>query len=152
MDLFSLLDSCKVYIKRGVLGVRTLGKGKCYTDTREPRLHNRISITIHFYERPMASNMFPTPRAIHLVKLSAPYTKPPRCTSQVKLNFLTEAIDIVQIAQNWSVLPYFLMIMYFSKLELTLVSFHPPEARMKYLYLTVCMLKYSLHTCLDESS
>ena len=90
-------------------------------------------MTVHFYEGLMASNMFPTPRAIHLIKLSALYTKSPRYTNQVKFNFLTKAVDIVQIAQNRSIFPYFLMIMFFSKLKLVLVSFRLPEVTMKYL-------------------
>ena len=46
-------ESCVAYIKRGVVGVRALGKSKCPSDTREPRPHNRISITIYFYVGPM---------------------------------------------------------------------------------------------------
>ena len=42
-----------VYIKRGVVGVRALGKSKCHSDTREPRPHNRISVTIYFHVRLM---------------------------------------------------------------------------------------------------
>ena len=40
--------SCVAYIKRGVVGVRTLGKSKCPSDTREPKPQNRTSITIYF--------------------------------------------------------------------------------------------------------
>ena len=41
--------SCVVYIKRDVVGVRALGKSKCHSDTREPRPHNRISVTEYSY-------------------------------------------------------------------------------------------------------
>ena len=40
-DLFLVLESCVAYIKRGVVGARTLGKRKCHSDTREPGPHNR---------------------------------------------------------------------------------------------------------------
>ena len=42
-------ESCAVYIKRDVVGVRALGKSKCRSDTREPRPHDRISVTIYLY-------------------------------------------------------------------------------------------------------
>ena len=48
-----------MYIKRDVVGVRALGKSKCHSDTREPRLHNRISVTIYLYIRLMVCDMFP---------------------------------------------------------------------------------------------
>ena len=46
-------ESCVVYIKRGVVGVRALGKKQVSLSHREPRPHNRISITIYFYIRLM---------------------------------------------------------------------------------------------------
>ena len=46
-------ESCVAYIRRDVLGVRALGKSKCHSDTREPRPHNRISVTIYLYIRLM---------------------------------------------------------------------------------------------------
>ena len=51
-----------MYIRRDVLGVRTFGKSKCHSDTREPRPHNRISIIIYSYVRLMVCDMFPTPQ------------------------------------------------------------------------------------------
>ena len=36
-DLFLVLESCVVYIKRGVVGARALGKRKCPSNTREPK-------------------------------------------------------------------------------------------------------------------
>ena len=55
-------ESCVVYIKRDVVGVRALGKSKCHSDTREPRPHNRISVTIYSYVKLMVCDMFPTPQ------------------------------------------------------------------------------------------
>ena len=49
-----------MYIKRDVVGARALGKSKCHSDTREPRPHNRISVTIYLYIRLMVCDMFPT--------------------------------------------------------------------------------------------
>ena len=62
-----LRKSCVVYIKRDVVGVRPLGKSKCHSDTREPRPHNRISVTIYSYVRLMVCDMFPTPQPLELV-------------------------------------------------------------------------------------
>ena len=55
-----------MYIKRDVVGVRALGKSKCHSDTREPRPHNRISVTIYSYVRLMVCDMFPTPQPLEL--------------------------------------------------------------------------------------
>ena len=55
-------ESCVAYIKRDAVGVRALGKSKCHSDKREPRPHNRISVTIYSYVRIMVCDMFPTPR------------------------------------------------------------------------------------------
>ena len=46
-------ESCVAYIKRGVVRARALGKSKCPSDTREPRPHNRTSITIYICIRRM---------------------------------------------------------------------------------------------------
>ena len=43
-----------------------MGKSKCHSDTREPRPHNRISVTIYSYVRLMVCDMFPTPRPLEL--------------------------------------------------------------------------------------
>ena len=51
-----------MYIKRDVVGVRALGKSKCRSDTREPRPHNRISVTIYLNIGLMVCDMFPTPQ------------------------------------------------------------------------------------------
>ena len=59
-----------MYIKRGVVGTRALGKSKCHSDTREPRPHNRTSITIYFYVRLMVWDMFPTPNPRNGLNLS----------------------------------------------------------------------------------
>ena len=55
-----------MYIKRDVVGVRALGKSKCHSDTREPRPHNRISVTIYLYIGLMVNDMFPTPQSPEL--------------------------------------------------------------------------------------
>ena len=55
-------ETCVVYIKRDVVGVRALGKSKCHSDTREPRPHNRISVTIYLNIGLMVCDMFPTPQ------------------------------------------------------------------------------------------
>ena len=52
-----LPESSAVYIKRDVVGVRALGKNKCHSDTREPRPHNRISVTIYLYIGLMVCDM-----------------------------------------------------------------------------------------------
>ena len=38
------------------------GKSKCHSDTREPRPHNRISVTIYLNIGLMVCDMFPTPQ------------------------------------------------------------------------------------------
>ena len=55
-----------MYIKRGVVGVRALEKDKCHSDTREPRPHNRISVTIYLNIGLMVCDMFPTPQPSEL--------------------------------------------------------------------------------------
>ena len=60
-DALSFGDLCSVY-KAGCCRSSGLGKSKCHSDTREPRPHNRISVTIYFYVRLMVCDMFPTPR------------------------------------------------------------------------------------------
>ena len=51
-----------MYIKRDAVGVRALGKSKSLRH-KEPRPHNRISVTIHSYVRLMVCDMFPTSKS-----------------------------------------------------------------------------------------
>ena len=59
-------ETCVVYIKRDVVGVRALGKSKCHSEKRERRPHNRISVTIYWNIGLMVCDMFPTPRTPEL--------------------------------------------------------------------------------------
>ena len=57
-----LVEPCAVYMKRGVVGLAGLGKKARAPRTQENQgQHDRTSMTVHFYEGLMASNMFPTP-------------------------------------------------------------------------------------------
>ena len=60
-DALYLGDLCSVY-KAGCCRSSALGKSKCHSDTREPRPHNRISVTIYLNIGLMVCDMFPTPQ------------------------------------------------------------------------------------------
>ena len=73
-DALSFGILCSVY-KAGCCRSSGLGKKQVSLRHREPRPHNRISVTIYSYVRLMVCDMFPTPQPPRIGNLWALFTK-----------------------------------------------------------------------------